>query len=186
MFVPEYRQLLDIHQCSFKKGCSTTDHLIRLKNTIQKAFIHRQHCLAIFFDLEKVYDTAWRFAILHDVADLSIRSRMLNCLHDFLSNRSYHVLLGSTLSRSFIEENRVPQGCILGTTLFVLKMSSTAKEIPKSVMYTVDVDDLQIACMSSNISTCEKQVQLTINYQHGQTKMGFSFPHRKQRHLCSY
>lgn len=162
-FVLEVRELLDIHQCGFKKACSTTDHLVRFENTVREAFIHKQHCLAVFFDLEKAYDTTWRFGILKDLAELGIRGRMLNCLKDFLSNRSFHVRLGSTLSKNFIQENGVPQGCILSTTLFVVKMNSISKIIPRSIMYSVYVDDLQIACTSSNISTCERQVQLTIN-----------------------
>lgn len=134
MFILESRELLDIHQCAFKKACSTTDHLVRLENTVREAFVHKQHCLAVFFDMEKAYDTTWRFGILRDLADLGIRGRMLNCLKDFLSDRSFHVRLGTTLSKKFIQENGVPQGCILSTTLFTVKMNSITKIIPKSIM----------------------------------------------------
>lgn len=74
------------------------------------------------------------------------------------------VRLGSTLLRNFVQENGVPQGCILSTTLFVAKMNSICKIIPRSIMYSIYVDGLQIACTwSSNVTTCERQVQLTIN-----------------------
>lgn len=105
---------------------------------------------------------------------------MLNCLRDFLSNRSFHVRLGSTLSRKFSQENGVPQGCILSTTLFIVKMNSLAQIIPKSIMYSVYVDDLQIACTSSNIATCERQLQLTINKLSAWAdKNGFQFSPQK-------
>lgn len=87
MFI-QSRELLDAQQCGFKKGCSTVDHLVRLEDTIREAFIHKQYCLAVFFDLDKAYDTTWRFGILRDLADLGIRGRMLKCLTNFLSDRS--------------------------------------------------------------------------------------------------
>lgn len=56
-FVLQLNELLDIHHCGFKKACSTTDHLVRLENVVREAFIHKQRCLAVFFYLEKAYDT---------------------------------------------------------------------------------------------------------------------------------
>lgn len=186
MFVLESQKLLDTHQCGFRKTCSTTDHLVRLENTVREAFLHKQHCLAVFFDLEKAYDTTWRFGILRDLGELGIRGRMLKCLADFLHNRSFQVRLGSVLSKNFTQETGVPQGCILSTTLFIVKMNSIAKVIPKSIMYSVYVDDLQIACTSSNVTTCERQIQLTVNkLASWQIKMVSSFP-RKSLWLFSF
>lgn len=159
----EIENLLDDHQCGYRKGHSTIDHLVRLEHTIREAFLHRQYCLAVFFDLEKAYDTTWRYGILRDLANIGIRGRMLNCLFDFLSNRTFQVRLGSALSHVFVQENGVPQGCVLSTTLFVVKMNSINREIPPSIMHSLYVDDLQIACRASSISTCERQLQLTIN-----------------------
>lgn len=125
-----------------------------------RCILHKQHCLAVFFDLEKAYDTTWRYGILWD---LGIRGRMLNCLCDFLSNRTFQVRLGTVLSRIFVQDNGVPQGCILSTTLFIVKMNSINMVIPHTVMHSFYVDDLQIACCASNQSSCERQLHFTIN-----------------------
>ena len=180
MFILEHRNLLDINQCGFRQTRSTLDHLVRLEHTIREAFIHKQQCLAVFFDLEKAYDTTWRFGILRDLADMGIRGRMLSCLSDFLADRTFQVRIGTTLSRTFTQENGVPQGCILSTTLFIVKMNSVAKVIPRSVEYSIYVDDLQIACRSSNINTCERQIQQTINkLSEWADKNGFRFSNEK-------
>lgn len=124
--------------------------------------MHKQHCLAVFFHVEKVCDTAWKFGILRDLAHLGIRGRMLNCLKDFLSTG----LLCTSGQNSFKElhpENGVPQGCILSTTLFIVKMNSIASIIPQCIMYSLYVDDHHIACTSSSLQTCERQIQLTLN-----------------------
>lgn len=57
-------KLLGVHQCGFKKACSTTDHLFCLENTIREAVIHKQLCLAVFFYLEKAFETTWRCGIV--------------------------------------------------------------------------------------------------------------------------
>ena len=44
-------------QCGFRKNRSTMDHLVRLETYIRNAFINKQHVVAIFFDLEKAFDT---------------------------------------------------------------------------------------------------------------------------------
>lgn len=179
-YVLETENSLDIHQCGYKKGCSTIDHLVRLENTIREAFLHKQHCLAVFFDLQKAYDTTWRYGILRDLADLGIRGRMLNCLSDFLSNRTFQVRLGVTLSRVFTQENGVPQGCVLSTTLFVVKMNSVNKVIPSTLMHSLYVDDLQIACRASNMVTCQRQTQITLNkLTQWAEKNGFCFSGEK-------
>jgi len=45
----------------FRKQCSTTDQMIRLETFFREAFIHKQHAVAVFFDLEKAYDATWKY-----------------------------------------------------------------------------------------------------------------------------
>lgn len=144
-------------------SCSTTDHLVRLEQEIRGAFLHKQHCLMVFFYLEKAYDTTWQDEILRDLADLGIRRRMLNFLCDFVWNRTFHVRLGTMLSWIFVQENGVPQGRFFSTTLFTVKMNSIDKVIPPTIMHSVYINDLQIACRASSLSSCERQLRVTID-----------------------
>lgn len=159
----EQNQCLDRYQCGFRAARSTTDHLLRLETSIREAFIRKQHCVSVFFDLEKAYDTAWRYGILRDLHSLGVRGRLFRCVKDFLQGRLFRIQLGTTLSRPFIQENGVPQGAVLSVTLFVIKMNSLASVIPPSASYSLFVDDLQISCSSSNLAVCERQLQLAIN-----------------------
>ena len=63
-------------QCGFRKGRSTVDHLVRFESFIRGAFVKKQHAVAIFFDLEKAYDTTWRYGIMSDLHRLGFRGRM--------------------------------------------------------------------------------------------------------------
>lgn len=133
-----------------------------------------------FFDLEKAYDTAGRYGIIRDLQTVGVRGRLLRCIIDFLEGRTFRVQLGTILSRMFVQENGVPQGSVLSVTLFILKMNSISKEIPPSISYSLYVDDVQISYSSSNLNTCERQIQLTINKLHKwANENGFKFSPEK-------
>ena len=51
-------------KCGYRSNRSTVDHLVRLETFIRDAFIHNQHLVAVFFDMQKAYDTMWKYGIL--------------------------------------------------------------------------------------------------------------------------
>ena len=53
----ESHNLLTNVQCEFRSRCSTVDHLVRFETFCREAFIHNQHLVSVFFDLEKTYGT---------------------------------------------------------------------------------------------------------------------------------
>ena len=65
MWKLETENLLAKEQCKFRRNHSTIDQFIRLESTVRNAFVNKQH-VAIFFDLEKAYDTTWKSGILSD------------------------------------------------------------------------------------------------------------------------
>ena len=63
----EKHKLLSSVQCGFRKNRSTTDHLVCLETFIREAFVQRQSAVAVLFDLEKAYDTTWKYGIMRDL-----------------------------------------------------------------------------------------------------------------------
>ena len=120
----ESNNLISGNQAGFHKNFSTNDHLVRLESFIRDAFIKKEHCVAIFFDLEKAYDTTWKYGIIKDLHDIGLRGRLPNFISNFLSDRSFNVRIGSTLSDTFEQEQGVPQGSILSPTLFNIKINN--------------------------------------------------------------
>ena len=66
------------NQAGFRKNHSTNDHLVRLKSVIYDAFVKKEHVIAIFFDLEKAYDTVWKYGIIKDLHNIGLRGRLQN------------------------------------------------------------------------------------------------------------
>ena len=61
----ESNNLISGIQAGFRKNYCTNAHLVRLDSFIRDAFIKKEHCVAIFFDLEKAYETATGFILQH-------------------------------------------------------------------------------------------------------------------------
>ena len=57
----ESHNLLTNVQCGFRSRRSTVDHLVRFETFCREAFIHNQHLVSMFFDMEKGYDTTWKY-----------------------------------------------------------------------------------------------------------------------------
>ena len=114
----ESNDLISTIQSGFRSERSTNDQLIRLETFIRDAFVNREHVVSVFFDLEKAYDTTWRYGILKDLHDLGLKGRLPLFIQSFLEDRTMQVRVGSTLSDLNDQEQGVPQGSILSTTLF--------------------------------------------------------------------
>ena len=94
----ESNNLLTNVQSGFRKGRSTTDNLVRLETFIRDAFIKKEHLVSVFFDLEKAYDTTWKYGIMKDLARIGLKGRLPNFVSNFLSDRNFKVRIGATLS----------------------------------------------------------------------------------------
>ena len=78
----ESNQLITKFQAGFRKNNCTNDHLIRLESFIRDAFVKKEHVVAVFFDLEKAYDTTWKHGIMQkhgimkDLHKLGLKGRL--------------------------------------------------------------------------------------------------------------
>ena len=110
-------------QCGFRSKRSTIDHLVRLETFVREAFIKKEHLTAVFFDLEKGYDTTWKYGIMRDLNDFDLKGRLPNFIDNFLSNRCFKVCVGTTLSDLQGQEEGVPQGSILSLLCLVSRLN---------------------------------------------------------------
>ena len=109
----ESNGLITNFQCGFRSKRSTVDHLVRLETFVREAFIKKEDLTAVFFDLEKAYDTTWKYGIMRDLSDFGLKGRLPHFIGNFLSNRNFKVRVGTTLSDLQGQEEGVSQGSIL-------------------------------------------------------------------------
>ena len=175
-------------RCGHRLNRSTVDHLVRLGTFIRDVFIHNQHLVAVFLDLQKAYDTTWKYGILKDLHNMGLRGNLPIFIGNFLSDRTFQIYLGTILSNKiFHQEEGVPPGAILSTTLFNVKISDIVKQVDPGVECSFSVDDFAIMYRSPTIDDIQRKLQHTIHSLEKRTlKNGFTISKNKTvaMHFC--
>ena len=161
---------------------------MRLETWIREGLANREHVVAVFFDLEKAYDTTWKYGILSDLFSAGLRGYLPIFISKFLENRSFKVRIGSTFSDAYHQETGVPQGSILSVTLFGLKINGIASCIRPGTEASLYVDDFLTCVRSQQMRSIERQLQLCLNNLHKwSNENGFKFSDTKTVcvHFCN-
>ena len=159
----ESNGLITNFQCGFRSKRCTVDHLFRLETFVREAFIKKKHLTTVFFDLEKAYDTTWKYGIMRDLSDFGLKGKLPHFIDNFLSNRKFKVRVGTTFSDLQGQEEGVPQRSILSVSLFSIKINNIVKALNPGVDCSLYVDDFLICYRSKHMHTIERQLQQCLN-----------------------
>ena len=162
----ETQKLLSPVQFGFRKNCSSLDPLVRLTSDIQNGMISNKHTIAVFFDLEKAYDTTWRYGILRELKKFGLTGPMFSFIQRYLSDRLIRVQVGMEISCEMIQEEGVPQGGVMSVILFTVAMNSVVNRISRvpTVRISLFVDDLAIYCTTQSSDTARNHLQKAVNH----------------------
>ena len=161
-YLEKYNFLVE-HQYGFRKMRSTTDALAKIQTDILNTFTNNKHLIAVFFDIEKAFDTTWRYKILKTIHDIGIKGALAFFIKNFLSNRVFQIKIGESKSKEHIQEQGVPQGSVLSVTLFTIAINDIADNIPQNVCKSLYADDLVIYYAGTNVNHIQRNLQLAIN-----------------------
>ena len=128
-------------QTEFRKGCTTTDNLIRIESSIKSGFNTNYPTTAIFLDIAKAYDNAWIEGILLKLAKANVRRCTLIWLRNFVTRRSIRTRVNHQLSEERATNKGVPQGSVLSPILFNVMLSDfpTPHNGCESSLFTDDI-----------------------------------------------
>ena len=183
----ENKNCISNTQAGFKRGRSTTDCIVQFSSDVEQAIINKKHTIAVFFDLQKAYDTAWRRAIIRRLCEFELRGPLLNFISNFLSNRFIKVKINNTISAEKIVPEGIPQGSVLSCNLFAIAIDTVLSKLPPQVKSVLYVDDLTIYASGSNKTVVERQLNMAIrNLEKWCENTGFQFSASKtvSMHLC--
>ena len=94
---------------------------------------------------------------------MGLRGNLPIFIGNFLSDRIFQIHLGTILSdKIFHQEEGVPQGAILSTTLFNVKINDIVKQVDPGVECSLYVDDFVIMYRSPTIDAIQRKLQHTI------------------------
>ncbi|KAL4096826.1 hypothetical protein QTP88_021709 [Uroleucon formosanum] len=177
-------KILSKEQSGFRHTRSTMDNLIIIKTEIENAFEHKQILGMISLDITKAYDSVWRYRILTLLSKILTNGNMFMYITNFLKERQFQVKVSHTLSKTFCQENGIPQGSSLAVTLFLLAINDIDETIKVPVKANLFADDFNIFYRSNNLKTVQELLQISANsLSDWSKKTGFSFSNLKSQSI---
>ena len=104
----EKHNLLNPDQAGFRKGRSTIDQIVKLKEEIIKSIKNKGYLMAVFIDFEKAFDLVWREGLLTKLKTMGIQGRLFTFIENFTKNRTIQTKVGNSLSTTHTLQNGTP------------------------------------------------------------------------------
>ncbi|XP_015433586.1 PREDICTED: RNA-directed DNA polymerase from mobile element jockey-like [Dufourea novaeangliae] len=86
---------------------------------ITEALEQKQYCTAIFLDIEKAFDKVWHEGLLYKIK-LKFPTALYQLIKSYLEDRTYYVKIQDSTSDIYKIKGGVPQGSVMGPTLYTL------------------------------------------------------------------
>ena len=112
------------NQFGFQKQKSTTSAIMKLTDYILHAFDNKQFVIGIFLDFKKAFDTVNHPNLLKKLDHFGIRGVALEWFRSYLNNRTQYTVYSNHQSSTQTLNYSIPQGTILGPTLFNLRFEA--------------------------------------------------------------
>ena len=152
----EKHNLLSGSQFGFRRGLGTSDLLTALHHQWVSTIGTGGTVRVLAIDIAGAFDRVSHRGLLVKLRSYGIHSKLLEWLESYLSNRSLEVVVeGQTSSRYPITAG-VPQGSILGPTLFLLFINDMEDHVPSGVELAIYADDTTLYCQIASVDEVEK------------------------------
>ena len=148
--------LLSKQQYGFLNKRSTTIQLLDCITAWHQNLSSKHQTDVIYLDFAKAFDSVVHAKLLLRLENYGITGHVLQWIHDFLNNRTQKVRVGSSLSSPSSVSSGVPQGSVLGPTLFLIFINDICRVICNDVEMKLFADDVKLYRNIIDESSCNK------------------------------
>ena len=97
-------------------------------------------------DVSKAFDRVWHAGLLQKLKSYGISGQIFGLISSFLRNRRFRVVLNGKSSQEYPVNAGVPQGSILGPTLFLLYINDLPDDVICNIAIYADDTTLYSKC----------------------------------------
>ena len=153
---------LDPSQHGFTKGKSTVTQLLDVYNKISRTLDMSGQTDVIYLDFSKAFDSVDHKLLIWKLKQFGIGGELIKWLQDYLTNRVQQVVINGQVSSKLPVLSGVPQGSILGPTLFLMYINDLAQGLMKGNSLAMFADDAKIFRQINSVYDCSI-LQLELN-----------------------
>lgn len=168
LFNSRLESFLDKHhiinegQYGFRKQRTTSMAILDAIEGITTNLNEKKIVAGVFIDLKKAFDTINHSILLDKLDRYGIRGVSGDWLKSYLTNRTQYVVMGKHSSEHFDITCGVPQGSVLGPTLFNMYINDIF-DVSKSLKFILFADDTTIFCSSENYDDLVSTLNVEMN-----------------------
>ena len=149
-------------QHGFRKSRSCETALLRLTKILFQARKRKQWSCLVAIDFSKAFDLLDFNLILDAASCCHFGDLGLKWLHSYLTGRTQQVKYGGSLSDPLPITHGVPQGSVLGPTLFLIYFNDLLKTLPPDNVIAY-ADDVSLVCHGNSSSEANVNMQYLLN-----------------------
>ena len=146
-------------QHGFQRGLSCESQLIEFIDHGTKNLDQGKQTDCLIMDLSKAFDEVSHSLIIHKLKHYGITGKTNECIKNFLSHRTQPVVMEGETSTSIPVESGVPQGSVLGPSLFLFYINDMPEGIQSTVRLFAD-DTIAYVTISSDADAANLQQDL--------------------------
>ena len=146
-------QLVTEYQWAYRKGHSTDLLSAHLTETWRRALDSNLVVGVLFIDFQKAFDSiSHKILICKLEHNYGIKGNLLAWAREYLSKRKQYTVVNGELSDQANVTSGVPQGSVLGPTLFALYTGDLPEAVSSASLYMY-ADDTTIYCIGESVDS---------------------------------
>lgn len=146
----ESNNMLSSNQYGFRSGKSTEDAVVALVDHVTDCLDRSQKCIGVFLDLAKAFDTVSWPMLLRKLELYGVRGSTLDWFRSYLCDRKQRVRAAPFHSDYVSISFGVPQGSVLGPTLFLVYINDLCQLKINQAKFFTFADDTALVFQGKN------------------------------------
>ena len=155
-------QIINQHQYGFMPGRSTVHAIFEVTKYLYDNINKGNYCGSVFIDISKAFDSVYHPRLLLKLEQIGLHNILLLWFKSYLT-RTQRVLFNKVKSDKAAVFAGVPQGSVLGPTLFLIYINDLFNAT-NGVKITMYADDCVVYYASNRVETVRNTLERNLSY----------------------